>query len=91
MSSRARGWGLEGNPPSELTVHISNTWSVKSLTTVVLLKEKKKLLFFGKCKNSFTSCIPIYSVWQFRRGGSWNGSCSGYSECSPAARDEPTK
>lgn len=43
MSGRARGWGLEGNPPSELTVHISNTWSVKSPTTVVLLKEEKKI------------------------------------------------
>lgn len=37
------GWGkFERNPPSELTVHISNTWGVKSPTIVILLKKKKK-------------------------------------------------
>lgn len=50
---------LEGNPPSELTVHISNTWSVKSPPIVILLGKKKIHSSFGKCKNSFTSCIPI--------------------------------
>lgn len=33
---------FEGNPPSEQTVHISNTWGVKSPTIVILLKKKKK-------------------------------------------------
>lgn len=38
-------WGqFEGNPPNELTVHISNTWSVKPPTTVILLKKKKSTL-----------------------------------------------
>ena len=37
-------WGqFEGNPPNELTVHTSNTWSVKPPTTVILLKKKTTL------------------------------------------------
>lgn len=40
-------WGGGGslrNPPNELTVHVSNTWSVKHLTTVILLGKKKPSL-----------------------------------------------
>lgn len=37
------GGEFEGIAPSELTVHISNTWSVKSPTTVILLREKSTL------------------------------------------------
>lgn len=37
---------LEGSLPNELTVHISNTWSVKPIPSVILLREKKKIPLF---------------------------------------------
>ena len=38
-------WGeFEGNPPNEMTGHISNTWSVKTPPTAILLKRKKKCI-----------------------------------------------
>lgn len=37
---------LEGSLPNELTVHISNTCSVKPIPCVILLRKKKKIPLF---------------------------------------------
>lgn len=50
---------LEGSLPNELTVHISNTWSVKPIPCVILLRKKRD------------STLPLVSVkifWQLRSG-----------------------
>lgn len=80
---------LEGSLPNELTVHISNTWSVKPIPSVILLREKKRFhSSFGQCENLLAAAFQA-AVCGGSGDGSWNGSNSGCVECLPAVREKP--
>lgn len=58
---------LEGSLPNELTVHISNTWSVKPIPRVILQKERERFhSSLGQCENPLAAALQA-AVWRFRR------------------------
>lgn len=80
---------LEGSLPNELTAHISNTWNVKPIPCVILLREREK-------KDSTLPLVGVKIFWQLwfqaavcgsSGDGSWKGSCSGCAENLPAERE----
>lgn len=57
---------LEGSLPNELTVHISNTWSVKPTPRVILQKEREKdstLPSDFQCENLLAAALQA-AVWR---------------------------
>lgn len=65
-------WGqFAGNPPNEMTVHISNTWSIKAPPTAILLKRQKK----KKKKTQFG--LPLVNVDILSPAAFWPKLCGG--------------